>query len=200
MNYNSKIDYFRKRKTAAKMNKKTFRNLHRDLGYFYIGLIVSFALSGLMMNHREHWHPEKYTIETKAIEVQLPAEDEITEKYVKNLGKELGIDDKFRRHTIKKENLKISFEKHDVEIDINTGKGEVVAFLKTPIISQTMKLHKSTSNFWIYYSDIFAISLIIIALTGTIMVKAGKFSFKERGWKLALAGIIFPLIFLFLLG
>ena len=76
----------------------------------------------------------------------------------------------------------------------------MVTFLKTPIISQTMKLHKSTSNFWIYYSDIFALSLITIALTGTVMVKGGKFSFKERGWKLALAGIIFPLIFLFLLG
>jgi hypothetical protein len=43
-----------------------------------------------------------------------------------------------------------------------------------------MSLHKNTSNFWIYYSDIFALSLITIALTGTIMIKSGKFSFKER--------------------
>ena len=94
----------------------------------------------------------------------------------------------------------MSFENQDVEIDIKTGKGEIITFLKTPIISQTMKLHKNTSNFWIYYSDIFAISLIIIALTGTIMIKRGKFSWKQRGWKLAVAGIIFPLLFLFLLG
>jgi hypothetical protein len=32
------------------MKKIKARNLHRDLGYFYIGLIVSFAFSGLMMN------------------------------------------------------------------------------------------------------------------------------------------------------
>ncbi len=182
------------------MRKKTFRNLHRDLGYFYVGLIISFAASGLMMNHRDSWHPEKYTTETKSIAVQLVAEDQISEKYAESLGKELGIDDKFRRHSIKKGTFKISYERHDVEIDMKTGKGEIVTFIKTPIISQTMQLHKNTSNFWIYYSDIFAISLIIIALTGTIMVKAGKFSFKERGWKLALAGIIFPLIFLFLLA
>ena len=182
------------------MKKKTFRNLHRDLGYFYIGLIISFAASGLMMNHRDSWHPEKYTTETKSISVQPPKEDKINEKFAEDLGKQLGIDDKFRRHNVKKGTLKISYEKHDVEIDIATGKGEIVTFLKTPIISQTMKLHKSTSNFWIYYSDIFALSLIAIALTGTIMVKGGKFSFKERGWKLALAGIIFPLIFLFLLA
>ncbi|WP_040473790.1 PepSY-associated TM helix domain-containing protein [Flavobacterium frigoris] len=180
------------------MKKKTLRNLHRDLGYFYIGLIVSFAFSGLMMNHREAWHPEKYTSETKSIEVQLPEESKINEDFAKDLGKKLGIDDKFRRQRIKKNQFTISFEKHDVEIDMKTGKGEIISFFKTPIISQSMSLHKNTSNFWIYYSDIFAISLIIIALTGTIMIKAGKFSFKERGWKLAVAGVVFPLIFLFL--
>jgi hypothetical protein len=182
------------------MKKKTFRNLHRDLGYFYIGLIISFAASGLLMNHRDSWHPQKYTTETKAIQIQLPAEEKIDEKFAEDLGKKLGFDDKFRRHNIKKGTLKISFEKHDIEIDVATGKGEMVTFIKTPIISQTMKLHKSTSNFWIYYSDIFALSLIIIALTGTVMIKGGNFSFKERGWKLALAGVLFPLIFLFLLA
>jgi hypothetical protein len=63
---------------------------------------------------------------------------------------------------------------------------------------QTLK-KKEVSNFWIYYSDIFALSLPTIALTGMIMVKGGKFSFKERGWKLALARVLFPLLFLFLL-
>ncbi|MGO4820901.1 MULTISPECIES: PepSY-associated TM helix domain-containing protein [unclassified Flavobacterium] len=180
------------------MKKINFRNLHRDLGYFYIGLIVSFAFSGLMMNHRDSWHPEKYTTETKAIEVQLPEENQLNEDFAKELGEKLGIQDKMRRQAVKKGTYKISFEKHDVEIDMETGKGEIVSFFKTPIISQSMSLHKNTSNFWIYYSDIFAISLIIIALTGTIMIKAGKFSWKNRGWKLAVAGVIFPLIFLFL--
>ncbi len=105
-----------------------------------------------------------------------------------------------RRHNVKKGTFKISFEKHDVEIDMKTGKGEIVAFNKTPIISQTMRLHKTTSNWWIYYSDIFGISLILIAITGAIMIPAGKFSFKRRGWKLALAGILFPLLFLLFLA
>jgi hypothetical protein len=176
------------------------RNLHRDLGYFYIGLIISFAFSGILMNHREHWHPEKYTVETKAIAVTLPPENQINEKFAENLGKSLGVEDKFRRHKIKKDELKISFENNDIEIDLKTGKGEIVTFQKTPIISQMMQLHKNNSNWWIYYGDIFGISLITIAITGAIMIPAGKFSFKRRGWKLALAGIIFPLIVLFLLG
>ncbi len=176
------------------------RNLHRDLGYFYIGLIISFAFSGILMNHRDSWHPEKYTVETKAIKVKLPAEIEITDQFAENLGKLLSIDDKIRRQNIKKGNLKISFEKHDVEIDMKTGKGEIVSFIKTPIISQTMRLHKTNSNWWIYYGDLFGISLIVIAITGMIMIPSGKFSFKKRGWKLAIAGLIFPLLILVLLN
>lgn len=175
------------------------RNLHRDLGYFYIGLIISFAFSGILMNHRDSWHPEKYTVETKAISVKLPAEENINEKYAEELGKTLGIEDKIRRHNVKKGTFKISFEKHDVEIDMKTGKGEIVSFKKTPIISQAMKLHKTTSNWWIYYSDIFGLSLITIAFTGAIMIPAGKFAFKQRGWKLALAGLIVPLLIVIIL-
>ncbi|OCB78388.1 PepSY-associated TM helix domain-containing protein [Flavobacterium crassostreae] len=180
------------------MKKINFRNLHRDLGYFYIGLIISFAFSGLMMNHREYWHPDKYTTAIKEITLQLPPEKELNEAYAKIVAKKLGINDKMRRQIVKKGVYRISFEKKDVEIDLQTGKGEIVSFLKTPIVSQSMSLHKSTSSFWIYYSDIFALSLIIIALTGTVMIKAGKFSWKNRGWKLALAGIVFPLLFLIL--
>lgn len=176
------------------------RNLHRDLGYFYVGLIISFAFSGILMNHREYWHPEKYKVETKAIRVALPPKEEISEKYAEKLGADLGIDDKIRRHKITEEGVfKISFEKHDVEIDMRTGKGEIVSFIKTPVVAQTMKLHKSTSELWIYYGDVFGISLIVIAITGMMMVKAGRFSFKNRGWKLALAGLLFPLAILFFL-
>lgn len=148
------------------------------------------------MNHRESWHPEKYTIESKAIEVTLPSKSEITDEYAEKLGKELGIEDKFRRQLVKKETFKISYENHDVEIDVATGKGEMVSFLKTPIISQTMKLHKNTSSWWIYYSDIFGISLILIAITGALMIKVGNKTFNKRGWKLALAGLVVPLLIL----
>jgi hypothetical protein len=40
--------------------------------------------------------------------------------------------------------FKISFENTDVEIDMKTGKGEIISFIKTPIISQAMSLHKNT--------------------------------------------------------
>lgn len=182
------------------INKQTFRGLHRDLGYFYMGLIISFATSGILMNHRDSWHPEEYDVQTKEIQVKLPEESKITEDYAKNFVKQFGIEDTFRRFKVKESSLRISYKNTDVEVDLATGKGEVETFKKTPIISQMMKLHKNTSDWWIYYGDIFGLSLITIAITGTIMIPAGKFSFKKRGWKLALAGIVFPLIVLFILS
>jgi hypothetical protein len=179
--------------------KFTTRAIHRDLGYFYVGLILSFALSGVMMNHRDSWHPEKYTLSITEIQKKLPPEDSITESYVKNyLVNELGINDKIKKHFVRKGKLKILAENHEVEIELATSKGEVLAFTKTPIISQMFTIHKNTSNWWIYYSDIFGLSLATIAITGIIMIPKGRLSFKERGWKLALAGIIFPILFLVL--
>ncbi len=35
------------------------------------------------MNHREHWHPEKYTIETKNIKVKLPEEIKLHKNLLK---------------------------------------------------------------------------------------------------------------------
>jgi uncharacterized protein len=183
--------------------KMTFdkRAIHRDLGYFYLGLILSYAMTGILMNHRQSWHPEKYTVETKVITFQCPQkESEITEEYVKGLGKLLNIQDKFRRHTVKKGVLKISYEKQDVEIDIATGNGEIVTFRKTPFIAPMMQLHKDTSKWWIYYADLFALSLITIAVTGVLMYPQGKLSFMERGWKLALTGLLFPIFFLIFLS
>lgn len=177
------------------------RAIHRDLGYIYVGLILSFALSGLMMNHRDQWHPEKYTVSITEIQKQMPAESAITEDYVKEfVTKELGITDKIKKHFVRKGKLKINAENHEIEIDLSNGKGEIIAYNKTPIISQMMGLHKNSSNWWIYYSDIFALSLVTIAITGVIMIPKGKLSFKQRGWKLALMGIIFPILFLLFLS
>lgn len=179
------------------VKKINLRNLHRDLGYFYVGLIISFAFSGIMMNHRNDWHPEKFTLEAKDITVVLPTnEKDIDDAYAENLAKELNIEDKIKRNNVRKGKFKMQFENTEVEIDLKTGKGEIVSFIKTPIISQTMFLHKNTSNWWIYFSDIFGLSLIIIAITGAMMIKHGKHTFKRRGWKLAAAGLVFPILFL----
>ncbi len=179
----------------------TSRNIHRDLGYFYVGLIIAFSISGIFLNHRQTWHPSKYKTEIKNVSVTLPTDKEaLNDDLANKIAKEQGIKDGLRRARINNGHFEASFENHDLKIDLTTGQGELTTFIKVPILSQMTKLHQDTSQWWIYYSDIFGLAMLTIAITGMLMIPQGRLSFKERGWKLALAGLIFPLIFLFLLS
>jgi hypothetical protein len=187
------------KKTIIK-KKMDSRSLHRDLAYFYLGLIISFALSGIFLNHRKYWHPARYTYKSEQVSTILPKNlNEIDEKFVKNLSKQWNLEDKFKGFRIENGELKITYQDDRIELKLETGKGRRETYIKTPLLGQMTQLHQDTSTYWIYYSDIFGVAMIVIAFTGMFIAK-GKFSFAKRGWKLALIGIIFPLIFLFLLS
>ncbi len=36
---------------------KLNRILHRDLGYFFFGMTIIYAVSGIALNHRHQWNP-----------------------------------------------------------------------------------------------------------------------------------------------
>jgi hypothetical protein len=181
--------------------KLTARSVHRDFAYFYLGLIIAFSFSGIFLNHRRDWHPRRYTY--SATEITVPAVSQpdslINDAYIASFTETQGIKDNLRRFAVEKNQLSISYEKHDVKIDLTTGKGKIEEYRTTPVLGQMTKLHVDTSKWWIYYSDIFGVAMLVIAFTG-MFIQKGENSFKSRGWKLALIGIIFPLIFLFLLS
>jgi uncharacterized protein len=177
----------------------TARNTHRDIAYFFVGLIISFALSGIFLNHRQSWHPRRYVYDSKEISIPVIHKDSINDAFIKNFTKTQSIEGDVRRFNVDGDNLKISYTTNDVTIDLVSGKGKIESYRTTPVLGQMTKLHQDTSKWWIYYSDIFGIAMIVIALTG-MFIQKGDTSFSARGWKLALVGIIFPLIFLFLLS
>ncbi len=181
------------------MSKINARNTHRTLAYLYVGLIISFSISGIMLNHRENWKPSRYVSSVKEVSISPIQKDSVNDQFIEAFTKTQGIQDRFRRFRIEKNELRISYEKNDVEIDMATGKGTIETYKKTPLISQVITLHQDTSKWWIYYSDVFALAMLTIAITG-MFIQKGNYSFKKHGWKLALVGIIFPLLFLFLLS
>ena len=165
-----------------------------------MGLIIAFSVSGLFLNHRQAWHPLRYEFGTSAIHV--PEEilsKEITNDVVDEIAKSQNIQDKLRRFGVDGERVWISFENADLEFNKSNGEGKLKIFKITPVLGQMTLLHISTSKFWIYYSDIFAIALLIIAISAMVFPKGQK-GFKKYGWKLVLAGLAFPLIFLFFLS
>jgi len=178
--------------------KITHRSLHRDIAYFYVGLIIAFSFSGILLNHRRDWNPEKYTYESKKVELNLPIDvEQIDKQFIENFSKEWDVS--YNSHRVRDGKLRVFYDNNAI-LDAALGEKEGVLEYKrvTPIVGQTIKLHKDTNKAWIWYSDIFGIAMLTIAITG-MFISAGKNTFWKRGWKLALAGLIFPLIFLFLL-
>lgn len=180
--------------------KLTVRNTHRDIAYFYLGLIIAFSFSGIFLNHRQAWHPRRYTYNAQEIQLkQTVVKDYVNDKFIAAFTQEYKIDDQLRRFSVDGNTLKVSYANNDVQIDLTSGKGKIESYRTTPILGQMTKLHVDTSKWWIYYSDVFGVAMLIIAFTG-MFIQKGENSFWGRGWKLALLGIIFPLIFLFLLS
>jgi hypothetical protein len=181
--------------------KLTARNTHRDLAYFYLGLIIAFSFSGIFLNHRRDWNPRKYTYNVREIQINpvAKADSVVNDAFIATFSKEQNITDNLRRFAVEENTLKISYEMNEVSVDLTNGKGKIETYKATPVLSQMVKLHIDTSKWWIYYSDIFGLAMLTIAITG-MFIQKGENSFWKRGWKLALIGIIFPLIFLFLLS
>jgi hypothetical protein len=180
--------------------KLTARNTHRDIAYFYLGLIIAFSFSGIFLNHRQAWHPRRYTYSSQEIVLKNAiVKDAVNDQFIAAFTEEFKIEDNLRRFNVDGNSLRISYANHDVTVDLETGKGKIETYKTTPVLGQMTKLHVDTSKWWIYYSDIFGVAMLVIAFTG-MFIQKGENSFWGRGWKLALAGVIFPLIFLFLLS
>jgi len=174
--------------------------IHRDLAYFFLGLIIAFSISGITLNHRQSFSSREYTIKTEPLTIKLPEDKlEITEDYFRNISKTIASNSEFEAYQKRGKVGRIYFNDAFASIDLATGKGEIEFVKPIPVLKQMAILHQTTNKWWIWFSDIFGIAMLAIAITGMFLSK-GKFSFKRRGWILTILGLIFPFIFLFLIN
>lgn len=184
------------------MNKKARtllnRNLHRDISYFYVGLIIAFSISGIALNHRENYDPQEYTVKTKSFQIDLPTDkNQINDDFFKRIAPTISAEE-YRGNRMRNNEARLFFEDAFAFVNLETGKGEIEYVKTIPVLGQMTILHKTTNTWWIWFSDIFGIAMLTIAITGMFIAK-GKNSFRKRGWWLACLGLIFPFIFLFLI-
>ena len=141
-----------------------------------------------------------YSYETKEVTLEVPSDPAQMDspERIKELSQTWDLADDYDGHRIRDNELRIYYKGNVIlDADLKTGKGSIEYKRKVPFLGHTMFLHKTTNKFWIWYSDIFGAAMLVIAITGMLITK-GKNSFKKRGWKLALAGMLFPIIFLIL--
>ena len=82
-------------------------------------------------------------------------------------------------------------------VDTQTGDAVYEKLERRFLLSDMVKLHYNPGKWWTTFSDIFAVSLVLITLTGMVMVKGPK-GFLGRGGILFIIGIVIPVLFLIL--
>ena len=85
--------------------KWNHRNIHRDIAYFYIGLIIAFSFSGIVLNHRADWYPMNYAYESEEVSIKLPEDiNQLDSKeFIITIAKKWDLQDGYDGHRIRGE-------------------------------------------------------------------------------------------------
>ncbi|MFO8068342.1 MAG: PepSY-associated TM helix domain-containing protein [Bacteroidales bacterium] len=183
--------------------RKINRAVHRDLGYFFVGMLIIYGISGIVLNHKHQWNVN-YIITKDHFQLNTTEKDfKNKDDHAQFFLDQLEITQEYRNLRVIADNFVIYFDKgkYDrgrvVEVNTTTGEGYLEITRRIPLLYQFNFLHYNTpKKLWTYFSDIFAASLIIFAFTGLYILR-GKNSFKRRGIWFTIPGIIIPLVFLY---
>ena len=180
---NGKVNWFR-------LN----RCLHRDIGYFCIGLTLIFAISGIAVNHNSDWNPD-YSVELS--QVQLTPRDwlalndsELSLLLVEQVPNAADIKtthwsnpNEFKVFLRDASNLTLNLKQHTLEVE---------KISKRPLLNAFNRLHlNETHQAWVIFSDLYAAMLIFLAISALFMVRGKHSPWRKRGL-LVLAGVILP--------
>ena len=176
--------------------KKLIIIAHRDLGYFFFGLTLIYAISGIAVNHINDWNPN-YSVSTQTLELgpftpkmsSTQLADEVLSRLEINTPPMSVV-------RMSPSELKIFFEGRTLTLSLPTG-GLIDERVKTrPAIFQANYLHLNHGKgMWTWFADIYALALLTLAFTG-IFIARGKKGLGGRGKYLIIAGLIIPLLFL----
>ena len=175
--------------------RKLLRVLHRDFGYFIVGMTIVYALSGIFLNHRHDFNPD-YIIYSDEFIVQKGTAADFDEDRLRSVFNKLDYDLTYKKHYISNEGLiRVFIVNGEAVIDPVKGEGVFRYLEPRPMIFEMNKLHKATlGTTWKWVSDIMAVILLFVAISGIFLLK-GKHGFMRWGWWLMIAGFIVPLIF-----
>lgn len=171
--------------------RKWFRIIHRELGYVFAGMLLVYAISGITLNHKATFN-SNYRIE--CTELQLPADGTLDEWLAL-----CGMEGKLIQYYNPDSTTLKAFLKGNstLTVDLNTHVGVLELVKKRPVLGSLSKLHYNPGKAWTWFSDIFAVSMIILVITGLFMLKGKHGLWGIGGIELAI-GILIPLLFILL--
>jgi len=171
---------------------------HRDVGYFFAGLTVLYAISGIAVNHIEDWNPN-YVIRTDTVQVgELPAGDNATLASAVLERMDIGEEpESVVRMT--PDQLKIFLDQRTLTVAVPSGEVRDEHARRRYAFFEVNYLHLNHGKgFWTWFADLYAVGLVVLACTG-IFIITGKKGLGGRGRWLLSAGLLIPLAYLALM-
>ena len=179
--------------------RKWSRWIHRDLSYFFAGILLVYCVSGVYMNHRDTVNVHHKVKRIAFQESSYPSGMKLSREEANSLVNRYAEGKTYTQHYYPSEDRLKIFIKGGSSLELNqqSGEGFVEILSRRPIVSDMVKLHYNPGRWWTWFSDAFAISMILVVITGFTMMK-GRKGFLGRGGILMLIGILVPIFFLLL--
>jgi hypothetical protein len=168
--------------------------VHRDAGYFGVGLTLVYALSGLAVNHIADWDPSFRQIQqTHQLPPHLPTDAEASGNAVRAA---LGIAEAPREvYATGDDAVDIVFDRRTLHVTPSSGK--VVEEGQSPrwFLRAANWLHLNRGKkAWTYVADTYAVVLLYLAISGLFMIP-GRKGLVGRGAAIALLGAAVPVLY-----
>lgn len=176
------------------------RTVHSHLSFFFMGVILIYAVSGITMNHLKDFNPKYYiTVNNYTVKERFPPSHKFNKNEIIQLLKEVGEQDNYIKHFYPNNSTVKVFLKSGSSYIFDTQTGNVAyeGIKKRPVFYQLSFLHYNPGTWWTYFSDLSAVCLILICISGILMNKGKRGLFGIGGIEL-LAGILIPVLALIL--
>ncbi|MCP9456583.1 MAG: PepSY-associated TM helix domain-containing protein [Nitrospira sp.] len=172
---------------------KLNRAMYRDIGYACASLLLAYCLSGVAVNHIGDWNPD-FVIMKQTVSLPHPlTKDEMTSEQIAEFGR-LVHEDTYKVYDFPTaDQVKIYYDNASLHVNLTTGEGTYEKVARRPLFYQVNTLHLNRLQGWKWVSDVFALALIILSLTGLFILK-GKYGLARRGRWLVLAGLVPPMV------
>ena len=179
--------------------RKWNRWIHRELGYLFFGMSIIYGISGIALNHgvARHWNPGIVTRSEYFNYTPSLSKDMISRQVVEEILQITGEEKSFKQYYFPNPDyLMIYLKGGHINVNLPTGEISLTRVRNRPVFNEMNYLHyNKPKKLWTWFSDLFALGLVLMALSGLFLVR-GKKGITGHGGITTLIGIIIPLIFL----
>lgn len=172
----------KKEKGEGTKRRYTMRSLHRDIGFFVIGITIIYGLSGILLVYRDTGLLKSEKVVEKTIQPNLKASQLGAVMHVRAV------------KVVKEEGDVIYFQNGNY--NAATGELNYTANQLPSFLNKLNQFHKTSSRNVVHYiSIIYAVLLLFLAISSFWMYKPKSNMFK-RGLYLTGAGLVLAILLL----